>query len=95
MCEPPFPASLLLTTDGHRHQADESKANWAVGLSDHMAILRAYQAWDALPDMRRKAAFCTEHFLSMKSLQTMAQTKRELLEHLWETGFVRAGSSAR
>ena len=29
-------------------EADESKANWALGGSDHMAILRAYSAWDAL-----------------------------------------------
>ena len=36
--------------------------------------------------MRRKVAFCSEHFVSMKSLQTMAQTKRELLEQLWEIG---------
>jgi uncharacterized membrane protein YgcG len=79
---------------GMRNQADESKANWAVGGSDHMAILRAYQAWDSLRGMREKAAFCSEHFLSMKALETMAQTRRELLQHLWEIGFVRPGSSA-
>ena len=80
---------------GRRAEADESKANWAVGLSDHMAVLRAYQAFDQLRGMRARAAFCSEHFLSMKSLETIAQTKRELLEHLWEIGFVRAGASAR
>ena len=80
---------------GWRNEADESKANWAVGLSDHLAILRAYQAWDGLRGARQRAAFCAEHFLSMKALETMAVTKRELLEHLWEIGFVRPGASAR
>ena len=80
---------------GRRNEADESKANWAVGASDHLAVLRAYQAWDALPNERKRWAFCAEHFLSHKALQTIAQTKRELLENLWEIGFIRPGASAR
>ena len=79
---------------GMRSQADESKANWSVGGSDHLAVLQAYQAWDALSGERRRLAFCQENFLSHRTLQTIAQTKRELLEHLWELDFLRAGASA-
>ena len=78
---------------GRRNEADESKANWAVGMSDHMAILKVYEAYDAvIGGDRKRVAFCQENMLSFKGMQTLYQTRRELLEHLWEIGFVRKGS---
>ena len=81
---------------GRRNEADESKANWAVGMSDHMAILKVYEAYDAvIGGDRKRVAFCQENMLSFKGMQTLYQTRRELLEHLWEIGFVRKGSSGK
>ena len=63
---------------GMRSSADESKANWAVGGSDHLAVLRAYAAWEQIPRIRDRADFCQQHFLSSRSLESIAEIKREL-----------------
>lgn len=67
-----------------------------VGLSDHMAVLAAYREWDGLPNRGdERYDFCRANFLSIKTLQGMAELKQSLLETLSQAGFVRRGLRAK
>ena len=81
-CRSPFVAPF-----GMRAEADEAKKALAVGGSDHLTVVRAYSEWDALSGSAR-FKFAQEHFLSVKTLQMIAATKRELLEQLHDARFV-------
>ena len=81
-CRSPFVAPF-----GMRAEADEAKKALAVGGSDHLTVVRAYSEWDALSGSAR-FKFAQEHFLSIKTLQMIAATKRELLEQLHDARFV-------
>ena len=71
------------------------QANWAVGGSDHLAVLGAFSAWEALPRERERREFCSHHFLSSRGLEAIAEVKRELLDQLAEAGFVRRGGGGK
>jgi len=74
----------------------EKVVSKSVGLSDHLGVLRAYQEWDKLsPFGDERFDFCQTNFLSIKTLQGMADLKRQLLEILSEAGFVVAGLKAK
>ena len=88
-CRSPFVAPF-----GMRAEADEAKKALAVGGSDHLTVARAYAEWDALSGSAR-FKFAQEHFLSIKTLQMIAATKRELLEQLHDARFVSLPRSHR
>eukprot|EP00656_Telonema_subtile_P030709 TRINITY_DN33695_c0_g1_i1.p1 TRINITY_DN33695_c0_g1~~TRINITY_DN33695_c0_g1_i1.p1 ORF type:complete len:686 (+),score=123.78 TRINITY_DN33695_c0_g1_i1:102-2159(+) len=80
-----------------REEADRAKAKFvhsALGPSDHVIVLNAYDAWDRLQG-EEKFRFCREHFLGLRSMQAIAGLKRQLLEILSDAGFVRSGLHAR
>jgi HrpA-like RNA helicase len=67
-----------------------------IGLSDHLAVLQAYQEWDELPQRGgERYEFCKSNFLSIKTLQGMSEMKRSLLETLSEAGFVKGRLRAK
>jgi len=66
----------------------------ALGPSDHVTGLNAYDQWDRLHG-ERKFSFCRENFLGLRSMQAIAGLKRQLLEVLSDGGFVRRGLHAR
>jgi ATP-dependent RNA helicase DHX57 len=72
-----------------REQADERKATFARGESDHMTLLRAYAQWQFHrskgSDAERR--FCQENFLSRQALEMIAGVKRQLAELLSDIGF--------
>eukprot|EP00747_Dinoflagellata_sp_TGD_P096793 gnl/TRDRNA2_/TRDRNA2_166939_c0_seq2.p1 gnl/TRDRNA2_/TRDRNA2_166939_c0~~gnl/TRDRNA2_/TRDRNA2_166939_c0_seq2.p1 ORF type:complete len:769 (-),score=140.91 gnl/TRDRNA2_/TRDRNA2_166939_c0_seq2:170-2476(-) len=85
-----------------RDQAKESKKGFAekmvegsVGLSDHMAVLAAYREWDRQPNKDAKYSFCHPNFVSYKTLESMSDMKRSLLETLSDAGFVASGIRAK
>jgi len=88
---------VKLIADKHerKEEADKMKKNFAdkmvegpIGPSDHLAVLRAYNEWDALPRAgKERQKFCSNSYLNMKTLQEMSETKRSLLETLSEVGF--------
>ncbi|KAL1528206.1 hypothetical protein AB1Y20_009565 [Prymnesium parvum] len=79
---------------GMRSSADESKANWAIGGSDHIAVLRAFLAWEAMPRERERREFCQEHFLAWRTLESIAEVKKELNQLLSEIGFIKRGGNS-
>ena len=85
--------SPFLSPMERRSEADASKRSFATGQSDHLTSLSAYRAFDRAGASRFDMA--RERFLGVKTLQTIAQVKRQLLELMSDAGFVRRGLRAR
>jgi len=85
--------SPFLTPFDKREAADAAKRSFLLGQSDHLTILNAYNHFDSRAGAER-FAFARENFLGIRSLQTIAGLKRQLLELLSEAGFVRKGLRA-
>lgn len=76
-----------------RAEADAAKMRFKAGQSDHLTVLRAYREFDQSGGARFQMA--RECFLSVRTLQSIAQLKRQLLELLSDARFVRPGLRAR
>ena len=77
-----------------REAADKSKKRFGVGpQSDVLGALRAYNEFDAIPGQAR-FDFARDRFLSIKTLQQVANNKRQLLENLSTLGVVPRGIRA-
>nr|XP_020456653.1 probable ATP-dependent RNA helicase YTHDC2 [Monopterus albus] len=65
--------------------------------SDHMALLRAFQAWQKARSEGWERAFCEKNFLSQATMDMILGMRTQLLGHLRALGFVRArgGSDIR
>lgn len=61
---------------GMREEANEARNIFAMGGSDHIAVLRAYEQWSLLNSDRDRGAFCSQYFLSFRTMQMIADTKR-------------------
>jgi hypothetical protein len=85
--------SPFLSPFDKRNEADAAKAQFKAGQSDHLTVLRAYKEYDAAGAGRFQMA--RDCFLSVRTLQSIAQLKRQLLELLSEARFVRPGLRAR
>ncbi len=77
-----------------RETADESKKRFGTPpQSDVLGALAAYNEFDSMPGEAR-FAFARERFLSIKTLQQIANNKRQLLENLSTLGVVPRGLRA-
>ncbi|NWT61676.1 YTDC2 helicase, partial [Erythrocercus mccallii] len=65
--------------------------------SDHMVLLRAFQAWQKARSDGWERAFCEKNFLSQATMQIIVGMRTQLLGQLRASGFVRArgGSDIR
>ncbi|KAK1171604.1 putative ATP-dependent RNA helicase DHX57 isoform X1 [Acipenser oxyrinchus oxyrinchus] len=80
-----------------REEANIKKLEFALGNSDHLALLQAYKGWKSAAKQGAQAGFryCREHFLSGRVLQEIASLKRQFAELLSDIGFVKDGLKAR
>jgi hypothetical protein len=77
-----------------REAADESKRKFGEGpQSDVLGALQAYNEFDAIAGESR-FSFARDRFLSIKTLQQVANSKRQLLENLSTLGIVPRGIRA-
>ncbi|KAA0717455.1 putative ATP-dependent RNA helicase YTHDC2 [Triplophysa tibetana] len=58
--------------------------------SDHMALLRAFQAWQKARSDGWERSFCEKNFLSQATMEIIVGMRTQLLGQLRATGFVRA-----
>ncbi|KAG8456301.1 hypothetical protein GDO86_002185 [Hymenochirus boettgeri] len=58
--------------------------------SDHMALLRAFQAWQKAKSDGWERAFCEKNFLSQATMEIIIGMRTQLLGQLRASGFVRA-----
>jgi ATP-dependent RNA helicase DHX57 len=56
--------------------------------SDHLTLLAAYNQWNALRGMRDKYSFCHQRYLHGKTMDMIAQTKRQFVELLSAARFL-------
>ncbi|KAM4878739.1 3'-5' RNA helicase YTHDC2-like isoform 2-T2 [Sylvia borin] len=62
--------------------------------SDHMVLLRAFQAWQKARSDGWERAFCEKNFLSQATMQIIVGMRTQLLGQLRASGFVRARGAA-
>ncbi|XP_034111914.1 putative ATP-dependent RNA helicase DHX57 [Drosophila albomicans] len=74
-----------------RVEADKCKRNFALGNSDHLTVLNAYRKWLDVSKRGNYGAsrnYANENFLSLNTLETIADLKYQYLELLVSIGFV-------
>ncbi|CAA7390557.1 unnamed protein product [Spirodela intermedia] len=72
-----------------KEEADAAKRSFAGdSCSDHIALLKAFQAWKDAKRSGRDRAFCWENFLSPITLQMMEDMRMQFLDLLSDIGFV-------
>ncbi|KAK9511664.1 hypothetical protein O3M35_000283 [Rhynocoris fuscipes] len=81
----PFVAPL-----NKKDEAAKRKKDFVTGNSDHLTTLNAYRCWQRESLRSRQAGynFANEHYLSHRTLSTLADIKAQLLELLIDIGFV-------
>ncbi|XP_043241748.1 3'-5' RNA helicase YTHDC2-like isoform X2 [Amphibalanus amphitrite] len=58
--------------------------------SDHMTLLRAFQAWQKARNEGWERSFCEKNFVSSATMETVVGMRTQLLGQLRASGFVRA-----
>ncbi|XP_018589914.1 3'-5' RNA helicase YTHDC2 isoform X2 [Scleropages formosus] len=82
---------VLPTQASHRRAAMLCRKRFtAASFSDHMALLRAFQAWQKACSDGWERVFCEKNFLSQATLETIIGMRTQLLGQLRAIGFVRA-----
>ncbi|KAM7349281.1 putative ATP-dependent RNA helicase DHX57 [Cochliomyia hominivorax] len=73
-----------------RAEAERRKREYALCNSDHLTCLLAYKKWLEVSKRNFFASrnYANEHFLSLKTLQTISEVKYQFLELLVSIGFV-------
>ncbi|XP_039247577.2 3'-5' RNA helicase YTHDC2-like [Styela clava] len=81
-----------------KRQATNCRAKFSAGaFSDHMCLLRSFQAWQKAKSDGWERAFCDKNYLSSATMQMIIGMRTQLLGQLRAAGFVRArgGSDIR
>ncbi|EHA8587102.1 putative protein BREAST CANCER SUSCEPTIBILITY 1 [Cocos nucifera] len=72
-----------------KDEADAAKRSFAGdSCSDHIALLKAFEAWKDAKRSGSERAFCWENFLSPMTLQMMEDMRNQFLDLLSDIGFV-------
>lgn len=80
---PPRAADKLITASNKKKLA-------AGTFSDHMTLLRAFQAWQKACNDGWEKAFCDKYFISSSTMEMIVGMRTQLLGQLRASGFVRA-----
>jgi len=74
-----------------KQKATDSRLKFSAGtFSDHMCLLRAFQAWQKARTDGWEQVFCEKNFMSQATMETIVAMRSQLLGQLRATGFVRA-----
>jgi hypothetical protein len=74
-----------------REEADKARKAFAVGRSDHLTLLKAFDGWVAAKARGAERQYCMTHYLSANAMRMIAQSKRQFVDLLLEIGFLQAG----
>ncbi|KAG8185460.1 hypothetical protein JTE90_019719 [Oedothorax gibbosus] len=61
--------------------------------SDHMLLLRAFQAWQRAKSENRERNFCSKNFISSATMEMVVGMRTQILGQLRASGFIRPGGS--
>eukprot|EP00039_Didymoeca_costata_P003149 m.65483 g.65483 ORF g.65483 m.65483 type:complete len:1368 (+) comp11739_c0_seq1:318-4421(+) len=88
--------SPFVTPFGRMEEADEKKKQYTADQSDHLAMLRCYEAWmDLGLSVKEQIAYCNENFLSHKTFMMLGDIKRQYAELLSDIGFLHHGLTVK
>ena len=74
-----------------KQRAKRARAHFAANaLSDHMALLRSFQAWQTARTEGGERAFCHHKQISASTMDMITGMRSQLLAQLRASGFVRA-----
>ncbi|KAM6391605.1 3'-5' RNA helicase YTHDC2 [Rhynochetos jubatus] len=86
---------VLPTVASQKRAAMLCRKRFTAGaFSDHMALLRAFQAWQKARSDGWERAFCERNFLSQATMEIITGMRTQLLGQLRASGFVRARGGA-
>uniref|UniRef100_A0A8C3NU96 RNA helicase n=1 Tax=Cyanoderma ruficeps TaxID=181631 RepID=A0A8C3NU96_9PASS len=86
---------VLPTLASQKRAAMLCRRRFAAGtFSDHMALLRAFQAWQKARSDGWERAFCEKNFVSQATMEIIVGMRTQLLGQLRASGFVRARGGA-
>ncbi|XP_037229224.1 3'-5' RNA helicase YTHDC2 isoform X1 [Falco rusticolus] len=86
---------VLPTLASQKRAAMLCRKRFAAGtFSDHMALLRAFQAWQKARSGGWEKAFCEKNFLSEATMEIIIGMRTQLLGQLRASGFVRTRGGA-
>uniref|UniRef100_A0A8C4XPF2 3'-5' RNA helicase YTHDC2 n=1 Tax=Falco tinnunculus TaxID=100819 RepID=A0A8C4XPF2_FALTI len=86
---------VLPTLASQKRAAMLCRKRFAAGtFSDHMALLRAFQAWQKARSGGWEKAFCEKNFLSEATMEIIVGMRTQLLGQLRASGFVRTRGGA-
>ncbi|XP_041567027.1 3'-5' RNA helicase YTHDC2 isoform X3 [Taeniopygia guttata] len=86
---------VLPTLASQKRAAVLCRKRFAAGtFSDHMVLLRVFQAWQKARSDGWERAFCEKNFLSQATMQIIVGMRAQLLGQLRASGFVRARGGA-
>lgn len=70
--------------------ADEARRSFALGMSDHLTLLKAYDAWKLARGCgaRAEREYLRDHFLSRQTLLMVEDMRRQFRGLLRDVGFV-------
>ncbi|XP_010166880.1 3'-5' RNA helicase YTHDC2, partial [Antrostomus carolinensis] len=86
---------VLPTLASQKRAAMLCRKHFTAGtFSDHMALLRAFQAWQKARSDGWERAFCEKNFLSQATMEIIVGMRTHLLGQLRASGFVRARGGA-
>ncbi|KAL8505164.1 hypothetical protein ACS0TY_016392 [Phlomoides rotata] len=79
-----------------KEEADAAKRSFAGdSCSDHIALLKAFEAWKDAKRDRNEKAFCWENFLSPVAMQMIEDMRNQFLDLLAGIGFVDKSRGAK
>ncbi|CAL8343000.1 unnamed protein product [Merluccius merluccius] len=83
---------FTLPTQASQKKAALLSRKWfsATTFSDHMALLRTFQAWQKARSDGWERSFCEKNFLSQATMEIIIMMRTQLLGQLRAIGFVRA-----
>lgn len=90
----PRPPSLLssweLSRISRREIADEARRHFALALSDHLTLLKAYDGWKLSRGCgsRAEREYLRDHFLSRQTLVMVEDMRRQFCGLLRDIGFI-------
>ncbi|CAN0504069.1 unnamed protein product, partial [Discosporangium mesarthrocarpum] len=78
-----------------REEADATRREFSLGLSDHLTLLKAYDGWKLARSCGSRAEneFLRDHFLSRHTLNLVHDMRRQFRSLLRDVGFIEGGES--
>ncbi|KAL2634461.1 hypothetical protein R1flu_005940 [Riccia fluitans] len=88
----PFVLPMLPDQKKRAQQARHELAASYGGYSDHLAVIAAYDGWEAAKVKGQEARFCAQYFISGGIMTMLAGMRRQLQNELAQKGFIPKGA---